>query len=607
MYRRNAGGCLINSTTGEKACPTRDIRSAYYKEETKPSNPGPGAPGEGPRTPGSVPSFQPPIAPPHFQPTQPAITTASNYSGPDSNSGSYRGVTNRATTNVVKGALKTFQPAKVTTTEIPTTARQLAELSDFAYAQSDLLERGVDHIDIKDAWNGRIDQSLREYVDELGRPSNDTRTKFGDLDTSLSNETTMIFHNAETNTTRAVMRGAAGEQVKAAKGQLSESYLDRLFEETYFENLGKAAVKYGKVDEAHGYSLGGGAAHRAAAKGLVGEAVSINGFVKDSVLQTGKHTLITQPHDLQHVLNHVLPNAGHNNPQVTKIVVPSLTPQKVGGPIGAFNRMADAHSYEHFLGGGAEGVDPISAQRTAGEMASILKPPSLADDAAAILRQRPTMAGRAARGSKNFAKGAGVNMIGAMVTNEILDVAGVDNEYVSDIAGGVGGAVAESVFLGSSFASAGPVGLAGGIGAAEGAYLANRTGVTGYGKTALEVGGGVGNGALMAVAASQWWNMFGWTAMAIMGGEALAVGIDSALHKNEGEDVRAQLKYTNTSRAQATRDREMAIMDYAKKVGQDPALFHLHTPEQTVEPVAQGGPVVPVRQIQAGGANIQTY
>ena len=558
MLTTNRYGCVINSATGETTCPkSEDARSALYPEAPK-SKPGiPSKP--------IGPPIHPPVHPPHIPPAKPPGPATGNYrgiGGGDLRDSSVTNIGNRASRNTIKGALDTFKPAKVTTNEIPKTARQLAELSDFAYAHSELLEQGADHMDIKDAWYGRIDSSLRDYVDQLGRPSNDTRAKFGDLDTALSNETTMIFHNPRTKTTRAVMRGASGEKVRAAKGQLSEANLDKLFEESYFENLSKAAVKYGKVDEAHGYSLGGGAAHRAAAKGLVGEAVSINGFVKDSALQVGKHTLISQPYDLQHVLNNVVPNAGHNNPNVTKIVTPSRTPQSASGPLSAYERMADAHSYEHFLDGGAEGIDPIVTQRTAQEMSNVLRPPSLADDAATILRESkgPTIGGKIASGAKNFAKGAGINMVGALLTDEALEAAGVENEYVKDVAGGVGGAALESAALGTAFAEAGPIGLAGGIGAAEGAYLANRVGATGWGKTGIVAGAGIANAALGTVALTNFWNPFGLIAAGIMGIEALAVGIDAATHREE-YDHRATMRIPQKSKVQAIKETDADVAD----------------------------------------------
>lgn len=559
MLTTDRYGCVVNSATGERACPkTPDIRSTFYPEAPKPK---PGTPSKP-----SGPPVHPPIHPPHIPPTKPPGPAAGDNrgtSGGDLRDSGVTNITNRAARNTIKGALDTFKPAKVTTNEIPKTARQLAELSDFAYAHSELLRQGADHLDIKDAWNGRIDSSFRDYVDALGRPSNDTRAKFGDLDTSLSNEATMIFHNPKTKTTRAVMRGAAGEQTRAARGQLSESNIDKLFEESYFENLRKAAVKYGKVDEAHGYSLGGGAAHRAVAKGLAGEAISINGFVKDSVLQSGKHTLISQPYDLQHVLNHIVPNAGHNNPNVTKIVTPSRTPQSASGPLSAYERMADAHRFDHFLDGGPEGADPVVTQRTAEEMANVLRPPSLADDAATLLRESkgPTLGGKIASGAKNFAKGAGINMVGALLTDEALDAAGVENEYVKDVAGGVGGAALESAALGTAFAAeAGPIGLAGGIGAAEGAYLANRVGATGWGKTGIVAGAGIANAALGTVALTNFWNPFGLIAAGIMGIEALAVGIDAATHHEE-DDHRATMRVPPKSKMQAVRESDADIAD----------------------------------------------
>jgi len=546
----NYGGVCITTLNGEKVfCPsnakTQRITDTIYDEFDRQ----PGFPRHGGH----------PIPP--IQPTRPGKSKArhSSSSGSgDNRSGSGLTLPPARADQVVNYAMRTFKPATVTTNEIPIAARMNAELADFAYANAQLLDAGAEMQDIKNAWNGTIDESMVDWADMLERPSADTRTLFGELDGSLTDEYSLVFHNNETGITRAVFRGATEEKPVVLRGQFDES-LNNFFEQNHFKTLRKAAVKYGGVNEVHGYSMGGGAAHKAVSLGLADEAITINPFVKNSVLQSGKHTIITQPYDVKHVLNHVLPNAGHNNPNVTEIVTPSMTTSVATGPSSAMERMLDAHGYENFLPNttvAEEVVDSVLARRTAQEMASFLRPNTLADDAAAILRQQqqPTRLGAIGRGVGNFARGAALNAVGAIAAGAALDAAGVSNEYVHDVAGGVAGGVLEGAVSGAAAAytaaeggilaatlaegaAAGPIGLIGGAGAAAGAYLSNRVGVDGAGKVAIETGTALVDTALGAVALSNWWNPFGWVAGGILAAEGLAVGIDAAIQGIRDDEI----------------------------------------------------------------------
>ena len=203
--------------------------------------------------------------------------------------------------------------------------------------------------------------------------------------------------------------------------------------------------------------------------------------------------------------------------------------------------------------------------------------------------------------ASRMAKGAGANIVGGIVTDQLLDVVGVDNEYAKDVAAGVGGAVVESAVLGTAFAETGPAGLFGGVGVAEADYLANRTGVEGPGKTALEVGGGLLNTALGTVALTQWWNPSGWAAMAALAVEGAAVGIDAAIQApklaEEEEKRHEQMRVINQQRMIEAKEREMTREDYMHKIGRDPAVKMTTAPARA----AQGGPVAAVRQVETGG------
>ncbi len=604
--------CLTDDY-GNKYCIQRPesypVRSKYDPTPTPPTPPIPPIPPTPPIPPIPPPPTPPPPPPPTPPPPGPPTPGPPGQTPENPWTDSYSDritstVLNRARNNVSSAAgdfIWNEVPLQASNvTELPIQGKIAAELSEFSYAVDNLVDYGVDMSVIADYWNttsrikkltaannikmtllnaeasGAIDEEVSQKIlnsfTEAVSPN--TKAYLGDLDGELSTAYGLVLKK-ENGPLKTFFRGASNEQKMTVKGLLENDGAFRKFvEKEHFSILKKAAAKYGrKVDVAMGYSMGGGAAHIATTNGLAEQAITINAFVKDSALSSGKHTLISQPRDLQHLLNkHGIQTPHNNAPNITKII----TPDTAGTSSVPLQNTMNAHSYDHFHPEASHNIplessDSILNEQIANEMASFFPSPQqqaaneLEQEARQILTSNlgelkgASFSGAAAKGLAKFTTGAGLNIAGGLATDAALNAAGVQNEYVHDVAAGIGGGVTEGVVIGGATAAiegasvgasaiaggatavAGlPLAIAGGAGAAAGGYLANRTGVEGAGKVALEVGSGIGNTVLAAVATSNFFNPLGWFAGAIMAGEALAVGIDAAIHHEHNEKIADQ-------------------------------------------------------------------
>ena len=105
--------------------------------------------------------------------------------------------------------------------------------------------------------------------------------------------------------------------------------------------------------------------------------------------------------------------------------------------------------------------------------------------------------------------------------------------------------------------------------------MANRTGVEGAGKVALEVGGGVLNTALGTTAITQFWNLLGWAAALLLAVEGAAVGIDAAIQAPKLAEEETGTTACHEPAANDNidaKEREMTREDYMRKIGRGPAV-----------------------------------
>lgn len=379
-----------------------------------------------------------------------------------------------------------------------------------------------------------------------------TKDFAGELLPGFSDANIQIYQRGDGHLT-AITRGTATtKEVKfdAKNIALLDNAADSgLFEQRYYSTLRAVKQEFGKpVDVIMGHSLGGHVAISSTDRGLAKRSVSLNPYVRPSSVGHGDHLILRTPTDpamlsaanitsgagSSEAASHFM---GHN----TRLEVIPETTGRVNSlsPLARVKGRVASHSTYNFQpehsGLAVEMGDSFAPSATeAIEMEA-------RTSARAALLPKPTSArSRTANVGKTvgkMAKGAGANIVGALATDAALNAVGIENEYVHDVASGVGGAAVESLVLGTAFAEAGPAGLAGGIGVAEMDYLANRTGVTGAGKVAMEVTGGVVNTALAATLATNWWNPLGIIAGAVLAIEGAAVGIDAAVHHSAKHDT----------------------------------------------------------------------
>jgi len=445
-----------------------------------------------------------------------------------------------------------------------------------------------------------------------------TKRFTGELLEKFSDTNIQIYRRTDGHLT-AVTRGTAtAKEVRFdAKNiaLLDNAAGSGLFDERYYSVLRTVKEEYGKpVDVIMGHSLGGHVAISATDRGLAQRSVSLNPYVRPSSVGAGDHLILRTPTDPA-LLSAANITSGQSTSQAIDRMGPNTTmhvvPETTGvsrslNPLNRLKGRVKSHSTYNF--------QPEHSRLPVEEVDSFL--PSVSESEALLVKTATRLdeavpSSRLAKvGStaSRMAKGAGANIVGGIVTDQLLDVVGVDNEYTKDVAAGVGGAVVESAVLGTAFAETGPAGLFGGVGVAEADYLANRTGVEGPGKTALEVGGGLLNTALGTAALTNFYNPLGWAAMLVLAVEGAAVGIDAAIQApklaEEEKKKREQLRATNLQRSIDAKEREMEREDYMRKIGRDPAI---KLPTEAPRPVAQGGPVAQVRQIEAGGPPVEMY
>lgn len=533
----------------------------------------------------------------------------SNYNGSltTPSKGTMPVVSNLAT-RASKYALRSVygKGAAPTLSKLPLQGVYAAELNNVGY---DLLE--------KFGQDGKVPSV--EFGKSIGyHTTPGTRDFAGELLEKYSDANIQIYRRADGHLT-AVTRGTATmKEVKFDARNialLDNAANSQLFDERYYSVLRAVKDEYGKpVDVIMGHSLGGHVSISATDRGLAQRSVSLNPYVRPSSVGAGDHLILRTPTDPA-LLSAANITSGQSTAQALDRMGPNTTmhviPESTGetrslNPLNRLQGRVRSHSTYNF--------QPEHSRLPVEELDSFLPSASETESLLAKTASRLDGAVQSSRLSKigstaaRMAKGAGANVVGGYVTDKVLDAAGVHNEYVKDVAAGVGGAAVETAVLGTAFSEAGPAGLFGGIGVAEADYLANRTGVTGWGKVGLEVGGGVANTALGTVALTQFWNPFGWAAMAVLAAEGAAVGIDAAIQAprlaEEEKKKQEELRVTNLQRSIAAKEREMEREDYMRKIGRDPSI---KLPTEAPRPVAKGGPVVSVRQIEEGGPPIEMY
>lgn len=613
-------GCLFEGNR-PIYCPNKAIRYGFQSPSpsgppvTKPPGETDGESGDESDSPGDKPGQGGDTG---VQGPNPGNTTAGSGAGGDSGNYYNGSLTNpsRGTTPVVsnlatrasKYALRSVygKGAAPTLSKLPLQGVYAAELNNVGY---DLLE--------KFGQDGKVPSA--EFAKSVGYHTTPGTKQFaGELLEKYSDANIQIYRRVDGHLT-AITRGTAtAKEVKFDAGNialLDNAANSGLFEERYYSLLRAVKDEFGKpVDVIMGHSLGGHVAISATDRGLAQRSVSLNPYIRPSSVGAGDHLILRTPTDPA-LLSAANITSGQSTTQALDRMGPNTTmhviPESTGetrslNPLNRMKGRVRSHSTYNFQPEHSrlpvEELD--SFLPSASETESLLTKTANRFDGAVQSSRLTKIGSTAAR----MAKGAGANVVGGIITDKALEAVGVENEYVKDVAAGVGGAAVESAVLGTAFAEAGPAGLFGGVGVAEADYLANRTGVKGAGKVALEVGGGVVNTALATVALTNWWNIFGWGAMAALAVEGAAVGIDAAIQApklaEEEKKKQEQLRATNLQRSIDARERKIEREDYMKKIGRDPSI---KLPTEAPRPVAQGGPVVQVRQIEAGGPKIEMY
>lgn len=511
-------------------------------------------------------------------------------------------VASNLTTRASKYALRSVygKGAAPTLSKLPIQGVYAAELNNVGY---DLVE--------KYGQSGKVPSA--EFAKSIRYHTTPGTKQFaGELLEKYSDTNIQIYRRTDGHIT-AVTRGTA--TIKEVRFDARNiALLDNaagtgLFEDRYYSVLRAVKEEYGKpVDVIMGHSLGGHVAISATDRGLAQRSVSLNPYVRPSSVGAGDHLILRTPTDPA-LLSAANITSGQSTSQAIDRMGPNTTmhviPESTGvsrslNPLNRLKGRVKSHSTYNF--------QPEHSRLPVEEVDSFL--PSVSESEALLVKtdtrldeampsSRLTKVGSTA---SRMAKGGGANIVGAIVTDQLLDVVGVDNEYVKDAAAGVGGAVVESAVLGTAFSEAGPAGLFGGIGVAEADYLADRTGVEGAGKVALEVGGGMLNTALGATAITQFWNPLGMAAALLLAAEGAAVGIDAAIQApklaEEEEKKHEQLRVINQQRMVVAKERGMDREDYMRKIGRDSAIKMVTAPARAP---AQGGPVAAVRQVEMGG------
>lgn len=392
---------------------------------------------------------------------------------------------------------------EATTKFIPQKARYSADVIDEFYEYIKQIK--ADDLPFFDSDAPEI---LNDFISD--NVADSTKRFFGDVDVSLSNAYGLVTHNADTKSTNVFFRGASFDELPTVVPSVlqRDGALRKIIEDNHFKMVKQAISKYGSVDTVFGHSMGGQAAHLTVQNGLAKEAITLNPWATTDIMTNGSHTVVSQPRDF---FNRTLTRAArlsHNNPNYRNIILPDVSKR-------GFTQLDDmmaAHSVHNFV----DDAIPVESFDSLGISY---------DNPRVSIRKRAPI-------SLRTIKGVGLNVVGSLVTDVALSKAGVKNEYIKDAASGLGGGLLEAgalaTTLGAGVSSAG-VGLVGGSGVAAGAWLANKTGVKGGGKTALEVTGGLINTGLGTLVATNWWNPVGIIAGAVLASEAAAIGIAEAV------------------------------------------------------------------------------
>ena len=463
---------------------------------------------------------------------------------------------------------------------------------------------------------------MMEFGKSIGYHTTPSTRQFaGELLEKYSDANIQIYRRADGHLS-AITRGTAtAKEVKFDARNialLDNAANSGLFEERYYSVLRAVKEEFGKpVDVIMGHSLGGHVSISATDRGLAQRSVSLNPYIRPSSVGAGDHLILRTPTDPA-LLSAANITSGQSTTQALERMGPNTTmhviPESTGetrslNPLNRLQGRVKSHSTYNF--------QPEHSRLPVEEVDSFLPSASEADSLLAKTASRLDGAAPASRLSKvgntlsHMGKGAGANIIGGYISDKVLDAVGVDNEYAKDVTAGVAGAAVESALLGTAFAEAGPAGLFGGIGVAEADYLANRTGVSGWGKTGLEVGAGIANTALGTVAISQFWNPFGWAAMLVLAAEGAAVGIDAAIQAPklaEEEKKRKEKAWEDTQEAayqklQETDWKEKVQAKMAEEEAQRVKTSHMNMSEgDFVDMITQMEKEdTSVRQVEAGG------
>ena len=215
--------------------------------------------------------------------------------------------------------------------------------------------------------------------------------------------------------------------------------------------------EFGKpADVIMGHSLGGHVAISATDRGLAQRSVSLNPYVRPSSVGAGDHLILRTPTDPA-LLSTANVTSGQSTGQALDRMGPNTTmhiiPESTGetrslNPLNRLKGRVKSHSTYNF--------QPEHSRLPVEEVDSFL--PSVSESEA-LLAKTATRLDEAVPSSRlakvgstasRMAKGAGANIVGGIVTDQVLDAVGVDNEYVKDVAAGVGGAAAESAVLGTA-------------------------------------------------------------------------------------------------------------------------------------------------------------
>jgi len=479
--------------------------------------------------------------------------------------------------------------ADVTLDKLPRQSKIAAELLNVGYNLVQQYGRTSNNVN-KVPLSG-FEQAMNKHLSE------DTLSFVGDLLPQYSNSNILIFRRASDGYITAAVRGTHTGSFREVSfdakkiALLDNASRSNLFEE-YFSILRQIQKDFGKtVDVIMGDSLGGNIAITASDLNLAARSVSLNPYIRPSSIGDGYNTIFRTQRDIALLSKEGFFNTSNSTeqallrsgPNTTIDIVPSSQSTSIN-PLNQIGQRINQHSIDNFIpeksGVPLESGDSFLPDQRLLNIRNFEKRAEQAAIDAGSNRYKldgPSKLARPAKIVKGVGKFGGkiaLNVAGAMVTEELLNAAGIEGEFTHDVVDSIGGGLVEGGVIGGATAylggesviaaaglgaaSAVPGAIVAGTGIYAGGTLANEIGVDGWGKRGLEFGGAVLNTGL-AYAAATGLTPIGIGADIVLAAEAGALFVDKLIHHEHEQKLTQATRDLNISRNRMFHDREDAI------------------------------------------------